>query len=110
GVSVFGPNGRIKVEMMSGGERIAIAIAMRLALAKALAGGAVEAIMLDEPTIHLDSQRRRDLVKVFRKLGTIPQMLIVTHDSDLEEVADTIILVRKEHGISTASTLTPGEG
>ncbi|MDH7593506.1 MAG: AAA family ATPase [Methanomicrobiales archaeon] len=106
-ITLFGPSGKIGVGMMSGGERIAVAIAMRLALAKALAGGAVEAIMLDEPTIHLDTQRRRDLIQVFKRLGNIPQMLVVTHDEELQEVADTTIMVRKTHGISSAQVLLP---
>lgn len=106
GITLFGPAGETRVPMMSGGERIAVAIAIRLALARALAGGAVPLLLLDEPTVHLDAHRRRDLVQVFRRLESIPQMLIVTHDEEIQEAADTAILVRKSRGISTVEPFT----
>ena len=34
-------------------------------------------------------------------MSVIPQMLIVTHDDELENAADTLIRVVKEDGIST---------
>jgi len=106
-VRLYGPAGETTVDMLSGGEKIAVAIAIRLGLAKALAGGAIETLMLDEPTIHLDLQRRKDLVDVFRQLGVIPQILIVTHDDDLEEVADTAVMIRKSQGVSRIELALP---
>ncbi len=106
-VRLYGPAGETTVDMLSGGEKIAVAIAIRLGLAKALAGGAIETLMLDEPTIHLDLQRRKDLVYVFRRLGVIPQILIVTHDEDLEEVADTTVMIRKSQGVSGIEPTLP---
>ncbi|MHA1408926.1 MAG: hypothetical protein ACTSQY_01170, partial [Candidatus Odinarchaeia archaeon] len=73
-------------------------------LAKALSKGEVELLMLDEPTIHLDYERRKGLIGVFKKLGIIPQMIIVTHDAELEEVADQVFFVKKDRGISTVKT------
>lgn len=109
GITLYGPAGETRVPMMSGGERIAVAIAIRLALARALAGGAVELLLLDEPTVHLDAHRRRDLVQVFRRLESIPQMLIVTHDEEIQEAADTAIMVRKSRGISSIEPFAGGE-
>ena len=56
--------------------------------------------MLDEPTIHLDTYRRQELIDILKRMSIIPQMIIVTHDADLEEAADNIIKVEKEEGNS----------
>ena len=46
-------------------------------------------LVLDEPTIHLDENRRRELVTVLENLGRVPQLVIVDHHSELFEAADT---------------------
>ena len=71
-ISIYGPEGEANIEMVSGGEKIAIALALRL----------------------------QELIAVLRSMSVIPQMLIVTHDSELENAADTLIRVTKEDGIS----------
>lgn len=47
---------------------------------------------MDEPTIHLDAERRRELVEVlknFRGGGRfISQIIVVSHDRKPEEAAD----------------------
>ena len=87
--------------MVSGGEKIAIALALRLGITQAMSKGNIETILLDEPTIHLDTVRKQNLINVLRSMSVIPQMLIVTHDDELENAADTLIRVEKEDGIST---------
>ena len=99
-ISIFGPEGEVNLGMVSGGEKIAIALALRLGITQAMSKGNIETILLDEPTIHLDSFRRQELISVLRSMSVIPQMLIVTHDSELENAADTLIRVTKEDGIS----------
>jgi DNA repair protein SbcC/Rad50 len=99
-VTVYGPAGKNSLDMISGGERIAVALALRLGITQALSGGNLELVMLDEPTIHLDSYRRQELIDLLKKMSIIPQMIIVTHDPDLEEAADTILRVKKEKGES----------
>jgi exonuclease SbcC len=92
--------GEESADMLSGGERIASALALRLGISKALAGSATELIMLDEPTIHLDATRRRELVEIIKKLATIPQTIVVTHDREFESAADKLLQVKKTAGIS----------
>lgn len=99
-ISIFGPEGEANIDMVSGGEKIAIALALRLGITQAMSKGNIETILLDEPTIHLDSFRRQELIAVLRSMSVIPQMLIVTHDSELENAADTLLRVTKEDGIS----------
>lgn len=99
-ISVFGPEGESRLDMVSGGEKIAIALALRLGITKAMSKGNIETILLDEPTIHLDNYRRHELIELLREMSTLPQMIIVTHDSELENAADNIIKVQKEDGVS----------
>ncbi len=104
-VTLYGHAGESTTEMMSGGERIAAALAMRLGIARTLAGGSAESMLLDEPTIYLDNQRRQDLIEVLKKLSVMPQLIVVTHDTAMEEAADSISVIRKERGVSFAEGL-----
>ncbi|MCS7118293.1 MAG: hypothetical protein NZ957_05870, partial [Thaumarchaeota archaeon] len=58
----------------------------------------------DEPTVHLDSERRRQLVRLLegfrRERGAVPQAIVVTHDREVEEVADQLVEVVREGGHS----------
>ena len=104
-------DGKKSVTMLSGGERIALALAFRLAIARAL-GGKLSVLILDEPTVHLDEERRRELVEVLRqshKLLGVSQMIVVTHDRELEEAADAVVEVAKESGVSHVVVREPGQ-
>jgi exonuclease SbcC len=99
-ITVHGANGEESVDMLSGGERIAAALALRVGLSRALSGQRLELLILDEPTIHLDVYRRRELVDIIKNLSLIPQTIVVTHDKEFEEAADRIIEVEKVNGVS----------
>ncbi|MDK2783493.1 MAG: repair protein SbcC/Rad50 [Thermococcaceae archaeon] len=93
----------VPTSTLSGGERVAVALALRLAIARALSRN-LSVIIMDEPTTHLDEERRKDLVEIldrfFKSRGAIPQVIIVTHHPELENVADTLYLVRNVDGVS----------
>jgi exonuclease SbcC len=60
---------------------------------------------MDEPTTHLDEERRKELVNIlnsfFREGGRIiPQMIVITHHHEIEDVADVIYNVSKKEGCS----------
>jgi exonuclease SbcC len=99
-VTVYGPEGESSMSMVSGGEKIAIALALRLGITQAMSKGELDTILLDEPTIHLDSSRRHELINLLKDMSLLPQMIIVTHESQLENAADNLIKVEKENGIS----------
>ncbi|MET1101538.1 MAG: AAA family ATPase [Pyrodictiaceae archaeon] len=96
-------NGERSLQMMSGGERTAVAIAFRLALAR-LVAPRIHVLIMDEPTVHLDEENRKELVRITRwsisSLTGVHQLIIVSHDRELEEAADNIIEVVKEAGKS----------
>jgi exonuclease SbcC len=99
-VTVYGPEGESSMSMVSGGEKIAIALALRLGITQAMANGELDTIMLDEPTIHLDASRKHELINLLKEMSSLPQMIIVTHEAQLENAADNLIKVEKENGIS----------
>ena len=102
-VTVYGPEGESSMSMVSGGEKIAIALALRLGITRAMSKGELDTILLDEPTIHLDSSRKHELINLLKDMSVLPQMIIVTHESQLENAADNLIKVEKENGISKVS-------
>ena len=71
---------------------------------QAMAKGDLDTILLDEPTIHLDSFRRHELINLLKDMTVLPQMIIVTHESQLENAADNLIKVEKDNGISKVSS------
>lgn len=99
-IVLHGQDGEQTADMISGGEKIAAALALRVGIAKALSKGKMELLILDEPTIHLDQTRKQELVSLMRNLVTIPQTIVVTHDEEFEQAADAVIKVRKQNGVS----------
>lgn len=99
-VTVYGPEGESSISMVSGGEKIAIALALRLGITQAMANGELDTILLDEPTIHLDASRKHELINLLKDMSSLPQMIIVTHEAQLENAADNLIKVEKVNGIS----------
>lgn len=92
-VTCYGPRGSMDMESLSGGEKVAIALALRLGMAYVMGRGKLDFIILDEPTTHLDEERRRSLVRIITEafrtgLGPLSQMIIITHDSEIFEDAD----------------------
>ncbi|AMD17546.1 recombinase RecF [Methanobrevibacter sp. YE315] len=99
-VTVYGPEGKSSMSMVSGGEKIAIALALRLGITQAMSNGELDTILLDEPTIHLDNSRKHELINLLKEMSLLPQMIIVTHEAQLENAADNLIKVEKVNGIS----------
>ena len=100
-------DGQIKnITQLSGGEKTSVSIAMRLAIAKYL-GRNISTIMMDEPTIYLDEERRNDLREILQYAmkdlsdeGIFPQIVIITHHTELETAADISLHVSKVGGES----------
>ena len=103
-IYVYGPLGEQSVDSLSGGEKTAVALCLRLGIAAALTGDRMECILMDEPTTHLDPERRRELIKLLMNFrsdrGLIPQAIIVTHDAEVEQAADQVYHITLKNGYS----------
>ena len=108
-ISAYDNYGReFSIDMLSGGEKISIALALRLAIAKSLMD-TVGFMILDEPTIHLDDERRKELMNVIRSsLDMVPQIIIVTHDDEILEIGDYVIRLEKRGSESKVFEEVPG--
>ena len=99
-INIIGASGENDISMASGGEKIAIALSLRLGIASAITANVIETILLDEPTTYLDDFRKQEFVSIIQSISLVPQMIIITHDSELENAATNIITVEKESGQS----------
>ncbi len=87
----------VSASAISGGQRVALGLALRLAIGKFLSNKA-EFLILDEPTVHLDQQRRNELINILINLKErkfVRQLIIVTHDTEVEDAADSIYYVER---------------
>ena len=90
-------------EQLSGGERALFNLSLRCAIYQLLAEGIEGAapmppLILDEPTVFLDSghvSRLVDLVRHMHDLG-VEQILVVSHDEELFGAADDLVMVSKD--------------
>ncbi len=87
---------------LSGGERTSIALAYRLALntmVKKTLGLRSNLLILDEPTDGFSKDQLYKLKDVFDKMET-DQVIIVSHEKELMNLADVVFHVEKVNGIS----------
>lgn len=80
----------IRPDLLSGGERALINIALRSAIHQVLAQASSRMpLILDEPTIYLDRERVNRLQFLLEELGgRIGQVIVVSHELGLVEGAD----------------------
>lgn len=98
-IACYGRRGLIDLASMSGGEKVAIALALRFAIAYVMGGYKLDFIIMDEPTVHLDEERRSSIVELIGLLAegsTLRQIIIITHDSEIFEDADVDHLYKFE--------------
>ncbi len=81
----------LELESLSGGEKVSVALSLRLGMASLLGASNLNLMILDEPTTHLDVERKKSLVRVLSQLSEISnsqapmQFLIITHDEEIFE-------------------------
>ncbi|MEM0064660.1 MAG: AAA family ATPase [Metallosphaera sp.] len=100
-IKVYTQSGQeLQIGLLSGGERIALALALRIAIARSLMGE-LGFMILDEPTTHLDSERRTELLSIIRdSMNVVPQIIVVTHDEEVLQIADYVLRVEKLGDVS----------
>lgn len=91
------------VRYLSGGERTSVALAYRLALnmlaQRVSLGMKSNLLILDEPTDGFSKEQMGNVREVLDEVGS-PQVIIVSHDKELESFADQIFRVEKTKGES----------
>ncbi|MHB1295560.1 MAG: AAA family ATPase [Anaerolineae bacterium] len=84
---------------LSGGEQMAAALALRLALLRETS--AVDVAFFDEPTANLDPERREGLAEKITQVKGFSQLFVISHDDTFERVAQNLIrIVKTERGSS----------
>jgi exonuclease SbcC len=110
-IEVYTGAGPVESEVLSGGEKVAVAIALRLAMAR-LAGGFADFMILDEPTVFLDEERRSSLINIVSSFsggsGPIRQLIIITHDREVFEnsTVDAVFTFEKKNDITVVTKET----
>lgn len=107
----YGRHGEIDMNCLSGGEKVAVALALRLAIAYMMGSSKLDFIILDEPTAHLDAERRKSMVKIISEAfkdgnGPLSQIIIITHDAEIFEDSEVDRIYRFTMSIDGSNVST----
>ena len=94
-------------EALSGGERTSMAIAYRFALnavVKETVSSRPDLVILDEPTDGFSKEQVFKMRGLLDELGS-RQVILVSHEKELESMADHIFRVEKRNGSSVVSRI-----
>lgn len=79
-------------EQLSQGARDQLALSIRLAVADLLTQAVPLPIFFDDPFVHYDTGRLRNLQETLKAVAAERQWLLLTHRSDLAEWADPVVV------------------
>ena len=94
-------------EALSGGERTSMALAYRFALNSVVRESIMaqpELVILDEPTDGFSKEQIYKMRGLLEELDS-RQVILVSHEKELESIADHIYRVEKRNGTSTVTAL-----
>jgi exonuclease SbcC len=80
---------------LSGGEQMAAALSIRLALLTQLSD--IRLAFFDEPTVNMDAERRERLAQQIGQVQHFDQLFIISHDDTFEENVDHVIHVERKN-------------
>ncbi len=83
---------------LSGGEKMAAALAVRLALLQEMSQ--IRLAFFDEPTANLDDERRDNLAEQITQITGFDQLFVISHDDTFERETHHVIRVSKDGGSS----------
>jgi len=91
----------LDVTALSGGEKSAVALSYRLALNTIVNNyaGNVGVLILDEPTDGFSKEQLQKFGDVLRDINS-EQIILVSHEAELENVADRVMRVEKNESVS----------
>ena len=79
---------------LSGGEQMIAALALRLALLRETS--AIDVAFFDEPTAHLDAERREGFAAQITQVRGFSQLFVISHDDTFEQAAQNYIHIIKD--------------
>lgn len=80
-------------QSLSGGEQMAAALSVRLALLKQLSD--IRIAFFDEPTTNMDAERRENLAMQIGQIKHFDQLFVISHDDTFEGYMDHELRVEK---------------
>lgn len=96
-----------EIDYLSGGEKTSVALAYRLALnsivQRVSTGIKSDVLILDEPTDGFSKEQLFKLREILEELEC-PQIIIVSHEKELESFADQMFRIEKVDGVSKISS------
>ena len=108
----YSRNTTLDIESLSGGEQVSVALALRLGMSHLLGASNLNFMILDEPTAHLDGERRKSLVNVLSQLTNLKedssmQFIIITHDAEIfdDSSVENIYKFESNHNGTVVSRL-----
>lgn len=96
-------------EALSGGERTSMALAYRFALNSVVRESVAtqpELVILDEPTDGFSKEQVYKMRPLLEELRS-RQVILVSHEKELESMADHVLRVEKKNGVSGVAPLGP---
>ncbi|MBN1260726.1 MAG: AAA family ATPase, partial [Anaerolineae bacterium] len=85
-------------QQLSGGEQMAAALAVRLALLREIS--TIDVAFFDEPTANLDRDRRANLAAQILNVKGFAQLFVISHDDTFEQDTDHVVHIVKDEGAS----------
>lgn len=77
---------------LSGGEQMAAALAIRLALLREFSDN-LSLAFFDEPTTNMDEDRRRNLAQQIGRITGFKQLFVISHDDSFENFTDQVVML-----------------
>lgn len=78
-------------QSFSGGEQMAAALSVRLALLKQLTD--IRIAFFDEPTTNMDAERRENLAMQISRITHFDQLFVISHDETFDSYVDNVLAV-----------------
>jgi exonuclease SbcC len=78
---------------LSGGEQMAAALSVRLALLKQLTD--IRVAFFDEPTANMDAERRENLAVQISRITHFDQLFVISHDETFDNFVDNVISIER---------------
>jgi len=78
-------------QSLSGGEQMAAALSVRLAILKQLSD--VRIAFFDEPTSNLDAERRENFAQQISRIRHFDQLFVISHDDTFDNYVDNVVSI-----------------